>query len=78
MKYDDKPQGITISFGMAPPSGKKGKKKGTEAETRKRIAKDKVKKDLKKMYASWSPSRGNAESQAYNDELGAYIDSMEG
>lgn len=84
MKYDDKhdnPQGgpaIIISLGMGPPKGKKGKKGKDEAHARKHIAKGKLKKELTKMYDSWSPDKGNKQAKAYNDELGAFIDGMEG
>ena len=85
MKYkDDNPHGnphdgpaIIISLGMGPPGGKKGKKGGEEAKTRKAIAKKKVgsKKGLQMMYDTWSRKKGVAGQ--YRDELGAFIDGME-
>ena len=85
MKYDDDDKhdnphggpGIIISLGMSPPKGKKGKKGKDEAKARKSIAKGKLQKELKKMYASWKPDKGNEQAVAYNDELGAFIEGME-
>lgn len=82
MKYDDDKHdnphggpGIIISLGMGPPKGKKGKKGKDEAHARKSIAKSKLKKELMKMYDSWSPK--TAEGKAYDAELKGFIDGME-
>ena len=80
MKYDDdNPHGgpsIVISLGMGPPSGKKGKKKGKEADARKAVAKDKVKSGLLAMYDTWKPT--TPEGKAYNKDLKGFIDGLEG
>jgi len=80
MKYDDdnNPHGgpsIVISIGMGPPSGKKGKKNGKEADARKAVARGKLKKGLMKMHDSWSPK--TAEGKAYDADLKSFIDGLE-